>query len=226
MKILSIIIIFIIAVSCEKGQESKDAQNKREVDELKVEFYDNAKSRNISTINVESFEFVTKEKIASLNKDHPNAIGLCSQGYTRKIYLLKTFWESTDSFYKKQLIFHELGHCALTRDHDNTVLDYNKSLRYFNPASIMYPVAPNSRQKLFVESHLGDFIDELYSRNKTVILTYGVASYLSDPYNPWAIEAPAFNKADSYSNIDIEFASNDDGNWIITDDGEVVYIVE
>lgn len=49
-----------------------------------------------------------------------NVVGLC-QGNTRDIQILKSFWDKANNLRRKQLMFHELGHCVLGRPH---VQDY------------------------------------------------------------------------------------------------------
>lgn len=67
-----------------------------------------------------------------------NTIGLCtrwSSGY-RQIVIDREYWESpyTTDNERTSLIFHELGHCDLNRDHVET--------RFANgwPTSLMYPM--------------------------------------------------------------------------------------
>lgn len=67
-----------------------------------------------------------------------NTIGLCtrwSNGY-RQIVVDKTYWENpyTTDNQRTSLIFHELGHCDLNRDH--------VELKFTNgwPVSLMYPM--------------------------------------------------------------------------------------
>jgi hypothetical protein len=66
-----------------------------------------------------------------------NVIGMCtrwSNGY-RQIEVDPTYWNdpTTTENERIALIFHELGHCDLNRDHDTTLL----SSGY--PESLMYP---------------------------------------------------------------------------------------
>lgn len=55
-----------------------------------------------------------------------------SNGY-RQIQVDPTFWNSYSATKRKEVIYHELGHCDLNRDH-NTEVD-----SYGIPKSIMYP---------------------------------------------------------------------------------------
>ena len=50
----------------------------------------------------------------------------------KDIVIKQPYWNTLGDYGREQLIFHELGHCALNRDHDN-----NKDI-YDCPMSIMY----------------------------------------------------------------------------------------
>ncbi len=65
--------------------------------------------------------------------DTGTAIGVCKTPKSHPAIVIdKTYWEaSTDSF-KEQLIFHELGHCILKRNHTRDEIDGR-------PKSIMNP---------------------------------------------------------------------------------------
>lgn len=82
-------------------------------------------------------------------------IGLCeiySNG-ARYVYINQDWFSqsSTLSYYKKILVFHELGHCSMNRNHDcrtlndsstnaqNCVSGYSQSSSTNKPYSIMYP---------------------------------------------------------------------------------------
>jgi len=55
-----------------------------------------------------------------------DAAGVCSELGTgtsgsHEIEILKSYWEQLTDIQKERLIFHELGHCELSRPHDNSV---------------------------------------------------------------------------------------------------------
>jgi hypothetical protein len=66
----------------------------------------------------------------------PGEVGNCKRwgyyGY-RQITIDKTYWLSADTNHKISLIFHELGHCDLNRDHVET-RNHNGT-----PTSLMFP---------------------------------------------------------------------------------------
>lgn len=68
-------------------------------------------------------------KFGRLNGD---VIGLCEQvGRIRTVTIDRSFWKRSGYEDQKGLIFHELGHCILDRDHEDgvfTTSQRNKSL--------------------------------------------------------------------------------------------------
>ncbi len=46
-----------------------------------------------------------------------HAVGICWETSPEKIVIDKKFWDKASSEVRKILIFHELGHCVLHRDH-------------------------------------------------------------------------------------------------------------
>lgn len=51
--------------------------------------------------------------------------GICRYGHRlnpREIVIDSEFWQSASEEYREYIIFHELGHCYLFRDHDDTCL--------------------------------------------------------------------------------------------------------
>ena len=76
---------------------------------------------------------------ADLNIDDKHTVGLCwsYDDGARKIQIDAEYWNVTTDNGKEQLIWHELGHCALNLEHDETLIyrdDYGSI-----PKSIMYP---------------------------------------------------------------------------------------
>lgn len=63
-----------------------------------------------------------------------NTVGLCSIGPSgRKITIDSEYWSLISESQKEELMYHELGHCAMELDHDEGLLPNNC------PVSIMYP---------------------------------------------------------------------------------------
>ena len=76
----------------------------------------------------------------------PMIVGMC---YTNgSVSLLRSYWDDADDTQRHLLVYHELGHCVLNRQHREDTFkvigpyDPSKGLYnpvYFYPMSIMYP---------------------------------------------------------------------------------------
>jgi hypothetical protein len=61
---------------------------------------------------------------------YPDAIGLCYPT-SKRIFVLKSWWDAQNPVYREEMIHHELAHCLLNRDHYNSL--YNDG----HPVSLM-----------------------------------------------------------------------------------------
>lgn len=83
--------------------------------------------------------FASEDSLSYYKKD---AVGICLiyRNDDREIKIDRGYWHIIDSDTKEQLIFHELGHCALDRMHEEDILTITKDGEMHNyPKSIMYP---------------------------------------------------------------------------------------
>jgi hypothetical protein len=116
-------------------------------------------------VHVKEFEKHCKCKvnipiyISKINSD--STIGLC-YGFKqsimfRFIVLDETHWNKSDMYERESLVFHELGHCVLNKEHDASMISSFYFLDY-RPKSIMHPYA-------FYEYkiHRDDYIKELFA---------------------------------------------------------------
>lgn len=101
---------------------------------------------------------VDKIKIVMVDKEKlsmSNAIGICFPA-RNTIEILKAYWDQANFSQREILIMHELGHCALDLDHDN-------SEGYLGPNSIM-------RSDVLNPSYYNNFrknlVDELFAKVK------------------------------------------------------------
>lgn len=134
-----------------------------------VEFFEycDLSSESNSDLCHQNIKFLSFElKQETLLAEIPNAVGLCSVGDGRKIYLRSDLFLS-DSLTFKALVWHELGHCLLNLDH---VPSGKKS-------SLMNAILPSESQmaknwSYFVsnffkdESKVADPAFTLHGRNK------------------------------------------------------------
>lgn len=120
----SLLIFFLLSNSIACGQQYE--QNNFKI---------NADFQNY----VDLFEEKIKQKVKidiDYNKLEYPIVGVCityTNGY-KEIQIDSDSWVEYDENYREELIFHELGHCVLGRDHDNSIIE-----GYRVPKSIMYP---------------------------------------------------------------------------------------
>lgn len=81
----------------------------------------------------------------------------------REIEIDTFFWNESSDLAKEELIFHELGHCVLNRDHDSTLVKTD-DYEYKIPNSIMYPYAFGYAD--FYNRYHQHYMDELIDAGK------------------------------------------------------------
>lgn len=79
---------------------------------------------------------------------------------TTEVIIRESWWNSASQALKESLLFHELGHCALNREHDNETHEAN-SVTY--KASLMNSVIVNPNQ---YNGHRSAYLTELFTLNK------------------------------------------------------------
>jgi hypothetical protein len=86
--------------------------------------------------------------------------GICKtkDGQSPTIIIDSEYWADADEFFKENLMFHELGHCLLNRDHRNEWDDDG-------PVSIMNSYLIPS----FYEKSRESYIEELFSYTKVML---------------------------------------------------------
>jgi hypothetical protein len=83
-----------------------------------------------------------------------SAVGSCNYG-SRKIKILRSYWNRAGETSRKLTVFHELGHCYLRRGHTSTVIDGV-------PVSIMYPTLA---MESFYSYYQREYLEELFTGN-------------------------------------------------------------
>lgn len=83
---------------------------------------------------------------------------------TTEVIIRESWWNSASQALKESLLFHELGHCALGRDHTNETIDVN-GVSW--KASMMNSVIVNSGQ---YNSHRAGYLSELFTQTTSSLL--------------------------------------------------------
>lgn len=138
MKIILFINLSLLMMGCgELGLMSKNTELtpsrpvRSEDLKLFVEDFENTYSQNVSF----SVTFKPSSEMKSSTPGY-SIIGLCqiySSGF-RQVFVNESWWGSAGDNARKILIFHELGHCQLNRDHDTRISSDGR------PYSLMYPI--------------------------------------------------------------------------------------
>ncbi len=79
---------------------------------------------------------------------------------TKEIIIRQSFWNSAGAIQKRVLIFHELGHCALGRSHDDETITHSGTVY---KTSMMNSEIPSSMHYLSAEA---EYLLELFTLNK------------------------------------------------------------
>ena len=85
-------------------------------------------------------------------------VGQCqtSDQGNKRVFIDRAFWESFDHYEREFIVFHELGHCVLDRDHDDSVSSMNKcaSIMQSGLGRCKNDYGPDTRE---------EYLDELFN---------------------------------------------------------------
>lgn len=87
-----------------------------------------------------------------------NVVGTCSWGYVdgKEIVIDRSFWNESNDNWREYVVYHELGHCFLERDH------LDASYPNGTCVSIMYS-GTGGCSEVYGTSNREDYLDELFS---------------------------------------------------------------
>lgn len=103
-----------------------------------------------STVSIDELDM----HFANTSGFGPGVVGRCEHGLVPQVTIDPVWWSIATPNNRENIVFHELGHCILMRDHDYAMLAPGV------PASIMYPVViPDS----IYASHHTYYMYELFA---------------------------------------------------------------
>lgn len=118
--------------------------------------------------HVDTFIVAAKQQHISINLSELNIaladklplryVGICFGMGTQypMIFIDKSNWDKASLLYREEIVWHEMGHCILGREHTElTKFDGH-------PTSIMYPDASVVRDENYYLKHKQDYIEELF----------------------------------------------------------------
>lgn len=131
-------VLFLLLIGCGKNGlldvlYKKGSPKKKKSDQAFIKY--------INKFN--SYSYKKSEVPIVFDEIKGNSVGVCtkwSNGY-REIGIDKEYWHSISEGQKEQLIFHELGHCVLDKDHNNNTIIFSGVIC---PTSVMRSYAFNS----------------------------------------------------------------------------------
>lgn len=83
---------------------------------------------------------------------------------TTEVIIRESWWNSASQPMRESLLFHELGHCALGRDHDNSILEI---MGISHKKSMMNSVIVNSNQ---YTNHKAGYLTELFTQTTNALI--------------------------------------------------------
>jgi hypothetical protein len=88
--------------------------------------------------------------------------GVCTKwsNGAKQIKIKKSYFDAVNDYQREQLIYHELGHCVLNRDHNNNLITFVSDAGNW-PASIMRSVAFSTTEADVYKTNRSYYLDEL-----------------------------------------------------------------
>lgn len=175
---LSLVFFMLFFISCGKGNNSdngyKEGPNGYEFNQFVAKFQSYAKSKKVN-IDLSNITVQFDNSLLGTSR-----IGVCYE-VSKRIGINKIYWDSWTKQKKtsamEEVIFHELGHCALFRPHSTEFSNTNTSTKV--PSSIMYPTFLNTDIYSLNQTY---YINELFNPNiaGTITLLYKTPGSTTD----------------------------------------------
>lgn len=92
--------------------------------------------------------------------------GVCNEysDGTKEILIKESWWNSVDDGFRESLLYHELGHCRLGRDHKDDMINIGNS--QFKK-SMMHSYIVNSSEYIM---HQNDYFRELFTNDTSSLI--------------------------------------------------------
>ena len=157
---LSTISLMLFFTSCQKENIENEANIQfANVDQELWSFYRSFEiEANLRGFNYDLNAMQISGVIEEIHED--NVAGSCRFGnhINNAVTIDQEFWSRSSDLFKEFVVFHELGHCVLLRDHDESADANGRCL------SIMRSGTTNCRDSYSFQTR-DRFIDELFLQN-------------------------------------------------------------
>lgn len=119
---MKLIFLLFLLISCNSKEEIVNKsfildKSDQSFDQLKENFENEAYLR-YRDISVEDIKIGFVESSVFEKSSNPEGVALCQRN-VQQVLVHKDLWETFSETKQEIIIFHELGHCALDRDHNN-----------------------------------------------------------------------------------------------------------
>ena len=159
MKKILLLIIIGTFISCSQDEYENPELNNMEFEPYLSSFLEEGLSRGYDFTNSNiNFYFADIE--------YNDAVGLCY--HNEKIVIDREYWNNTGEGNKERLIFHELGHCFLKRNHRNEKNINGECLSFMKGRENNFNCSTNISSTLWRKY----YIDELFNKNTTLPAWY------------------------------------------------------
>lgn len=153
--------LFLLVLASCNGSQGLQSNSSHSQRASRIKFQDRAEFVDLfnrdhrihkkSYIDLDSLNISVVKKLPG---NSPNAIGACNNS-TGDIYLLDSYWRNATYSQRKSLIYHEMGHCILKRNHLSRKINGIA-------VSMMYP---NSEFDHFYPRYREEYVKELFTKN-------------------------------------------------------------
>lgn len=191
--LITILLVGISLCGCAKNSHSEPTPLpptygiEEQFTDLVEEFYQEANSRGIDLAR--NLVVSAKDNFSS-DSLPATVIGVCYYPSSQRQYpyveIKKSFWDTADEDARRNLIFHELGHCLLYRDHDTSV-QFASNMGRSVPLSIMYPyiiMTMSTEVVSFYLNYITDYINELFDPTQMATIQGYATNAVGEKFDP------------------------------------------
>lgn len=152
-KIIFIVIVFTNCSSSSKNSDT-DSSTPEDLNYIVSLFFQEAEKRGWNINSKKGDIFIQFGKSVK-------GAGSCKPNTTPKVFTINAIiWKDLSDEQKEKLVFHELGHCLLNLQHDNTLLAFGECKSWMRERdSVCITNLANAKWRQY-------YVDELFSKKR------------------------------------------------------------